>query len=248
MNIIWIIPISLVAGWLVNVAADTIPERRSFFATWSWSFQQIRAALTGQTSTGVDTATAHASTDRTSIDRASTIRYVTVWLLAVALGCLSVWRFSSPLAALILSIYAWFLLGIGVIDVEHRLVLNRMLLPALPAVLIGNLVLGLPSIWGSVAGGLLGFGIFLLIALIKPGSMGMGDVKLAGVIGLATGAPGILITILICIFSGGLAAFFILLRSRFQRGQTMAYAPYLVLGAWASLYFGADLWRIYMQS
>lgn len=232
------IPAGLVAGWLVNVAADTIPERRSFLTTWNWPFQQIQAAIAGQPSPNVDKVT----------DRSSTIRYVAVWVLAVALGCLSAWRFTSPVATIILSVYAWFLLGIGVIDIEHRLVLNRMLLPALPSVLIGNVIIGLPSVWGSLAGGALGFTIFLLIALIKPGSMGMGDVKLAGVIGLATGIPGILLTILICIFSGGIAAFFILLRSRFQRGQTMAYAPYLVLGAWATLYFGADLWRMYIQS
>lgn len=238
MNILWILSFSLVAGWLVNVGADTIPERRSFAVTWKWPFQQIYATLSGQTNTTVDATT----------ERADTVRYTIVWILAIALGCLSAWRFANPVTATVLSIYAWFLLGIGVIDVEHRLVLNRMLLPALPIVLVGNLVLGLPSIPMALIGGVLGFGIFLLIALIKPGSMGMGDVKLAGVIGLATGVPGILITILICIFSGGLAALFILLRSRFQRGQTMAYAPYLVLGAWAALYFGTDLWHIYMQS
>lgn len=238
MNIYWIIPISLVAGWLVNTIADTVPERRSIAETWKWPFEQIRHSMS---------CGANQTTNKTG-ERASTIRYIVVWILAVALGCLSVWRFSDQATAVILSIYSWFLLGIGVIDVEHRLVLNRMLLPALPAVLIGNLALGLPSITAALLGGVLGFGIFLLIALIKPGSMGMGDVKLAGVIGLATGIPGILVTILICIFSGGLAAFFILLRSRFQRGQTMAYAPYLVLGAWATLYFGTDLWHLYMQS
>lgn len=235
MNIGWIIPVSICAGWIVNTVADTVPERRSFAETWRWPLQSIAEAIGVRKSTEI------------GIGRATTTRYLITWILAIALGCLSAIRSGTPIEAFVLAIYAWFLLGIGIIDIEHRLVLNRMLLPALPVVIIGNLIAGLPTLLSAFTGGVVGFGIFLLIALIKPGSMGMGDVKLAGVIGLATGIPGILLTILLCIFSGGFAAFFILLRSRFQRGQTMAYAPYLVLGAWATLYFGTDLWRIYMQ-
>jgi len=235
MNLTWIIPLSIFAGWVVNVVADTVPDRHSFTETWRWPFQRIASrAKTNQINT-IDG------------EQTAVTRYLIVWLLAVALGCISFMRADHPTEAIVLATYAWFLLGIGVIDIEHRLVLNRMLLPALPVVILGNLVSGLPTLPSALIGGLIGFGIFLLIALIKPGSMGMGDVKLAGVIGLATGIPGILITILICIFSGGLAALFILIRSRFQRGQTMAYAPYLVLGAWATLYFGTDLWHFYMQ-
>lgn len=238
MNFSWIIPISFLAGWIVNVVADTVPERRSLAETWHWPFQSIVRAIRGSS---------NGATSHETISRGTTTRYLVVWVLAIALGYLSVIRSGGPIEAIVLAIYAWFLLGIGVIDVEHRLVLNRMLLPALPIIIIGNLIAGLPSLPSALIGGAVGFGLFLLIALIKPGSMGMGDVKLAGVIGLATGIPGILITVLICIFSGGFAAFFILARSRFQRGQTMAYAPYLVLGAWATLYFGTDLWRMYMQ-
>lgn len=223
------------AGWIVNVVADTVPDRRYIGQTWRWPLQSIANAVTSKKDSNIDDGPA------------TTTRYLVVWLLAIALGCISVMRSADPAETIVLAIYAWFLLGIGVIDIEHRLVLNRMLLPALPVVIIGNLVAGLPTLASALIGGAVGFVIFLLIALIKPGSMGMGDVKLAGVIGLATGIPGILITILICIFSGGLAALFILIRSRFQRGQTMAYAPYLVIGAWATLYFGADLWHLYMQ-
>lgn len=235
MSIGWIILVSICAGWIVNAVADTIPQRRSFAETWLWPLQSVAETIGVQKPSEIGG------------ERATTARYLTIWILAIALGYLSAIRSGTPIEAFVLAIYAWFLLGIGIIDIEHRLVLNRMLLPALPVVIIGNLIAGLPTLLSALIGGIVGFGLFLLIALIKPGSMGMGDVKLAGVIGLATGIPGILVTILICIFSGGFAAFFILLRSRFQRGQTMAYAPYLVLGAWTTLYFGTDLWRIYMQ-
>ena len=73
--------------------------------------------------------------------------------------------------------------------------------------------------------------------------MGMGDVKLAGVIGLATGFNGVIGALLIGILAGGLAAAVILIRKRTARGQTIAYAPYLVLGAWAALYYGTAIWH-----
>ena len=76
--------------------------------------------------------------------------------------------------------------------------------------------------------------------------MGMGDVKLAGLIGLATGLGGVLIALSVGILIGGAAAVILLIYHRFDRQATMAYAPYLVMGAWVALYFGGDLWTMYM--
>ena len=64
----------------------------------------------------------------------------------------------------------------------------------------------------------------------------MGDVKLAGVIGLTTGLPGAIVAVTVGILAGGVAALAILVLTRFRRGVTMAYAPYLVLGAWVALF------------
>ena len=84
------------------------------------------------------------------------------------------------------------------------------------------------------------------MALARPGGMGMGDVKLAGLIGLMTGLDGVILAMTVGILAGGLAALALLASRRFDRKATMAYAPYLALGAWVALYFGADLWRAYL--
>ncbi len=68
----------------------------------------------------------------------------------------------------------------------------------------------------------------------------MGDVKLAGLIGLTTGLDGVILAMTVGILAGGLAALALLASRRFDRKATMAYAPYLALGAWVALYFGAD--------
>jgi prepilin signal peptidase PulO-like enzyme (type II secretory pathway) len=130
---------------------------------------------------------------------------------------------------------------VAVIDLEYRLVLNRMLLAALPLLLLAQQLFGELSFGAALLGGVIGFSLFLLLALIRPGSMGMGDVKLAGVIGVAVGLPDLYLALLVGVLAGGLMGLFILIRSNFRPGQSVAYAPYLVLGAWSALFLRADL-------
>ncbi|MFN8490667.1 MAG: A24 family peptidase [Caldilineaceae bacterium] len=232
--LVWMLLISLIAGWLVNLVADTAPERRSIRETWLWSLCQLPAPLPQKLGLGE-----MAANDRTH----RPWRYLFVWCATLLLGWFAYQRLGFTLGGLVLAIQAWFFLAVAVIDLEHRRVLNSMLLAALPVIGIFDLINGLPSPTSAVGGALTGFGLFLLLALIRPGGIGMGDVKLAGVIGLATGFHGVIGAIMICMFTGGLAAAFVLLKQPKQRGQTMAYAPYLVIGAWAALYYGVSVWH-----
>lgn len=171
-------------------------------------------------------------------------RYAGVVLMAALFGELAYLRAGWSLLGAVIALQAWFFLAIAVIDLEHRRVLNWMLIPALPLILAGNWLVGLPTFRSALFGALFGFGIFLLLALIWRGGMGMGDVKLAGVIGLATGLSGALIAMLVSFYAGGIAALIILIRSR-KRGQTMAYAPYLALGAWVAIFWGKEILQLY---
>ena len=133
------------------------------------------------------------------------------------------------------------------IDFEHRLVLNRMLLFAVPLVLLGNILMGTPSLTSTLLGSIAGFGFFLLLALLAPGAMGMGDVKLAGFIGLITGLSGVMAALFLGILAGGIAGIVVLIRNRFRRGKTLAYAPYLVLGTWIFLFNIVETLHIYLE-
>ena len=136
-----------------------------------------------------------------------------------------------------MALYGWFFLAVAIIDLEHRRVLNRMLAAALPLAALSSLVLYAPPPLSALLGAAIAFGLFLVIALVRPGGMGMGDVKLAALIGLVTGLAGVFVALTVGIVAGGIAAVVVLVRSRFDRRVTMAYAPYLVLGAWVALYF-----------
>jgi leader peptidase (prepilin peptidase)/N-methyltransferase len=129
-----------------------------------------------------------------------------------------------------------YLVAIVAIDLEHRLVLNRMTGPGV-VVALGIAAVGLgPSLPSAIAGTAVGFLILLLPALVLPG-LGMGDVKLAGVIGALVGFPAVFTALQVGVVFGGLAAGLLLLSRRVGRGGTLAYAPYLVVGV-ALVFFG----------
>jgi leader peptidase (prepilin peptidase)/N-methyltransferase len=65
--------------------------------------------------------------------------------------------------------------------------------------------------------------------------MGMGDVKLAGMIGLATGFPGIVVAVYAAILCGGLAAAFLLVSRRKGRRDPIPFGPFLAWGAVVAL-------------
>ena len=225
-----IVVLSLIAGWCVNMAADALPNGKPFFSVW----RQPLSALGCSIQHRIDCR-----------DRLHALRTLVTWVFALGLGWLAYWRFGMTLEAAITALYAWFFLGVAVIDLEHRRVLNRMLLAAMPVVALMILASGTPSLRSSIAGAAIGFGVFLLAALLRPGGMGMGDVKLAGLIGLATGIAGVAIALAVGIVAGGLGGLVLMVAHRLDRRATMAYAPYLALGAWVALYFGADLWQAY---
>jgi leader peptidase (prepilin peptidase)/N-methyltransferase len=131
--------------------------------------------------------------------------------------------------------------AISAIDIEHRIVPNRLLLPAAAAAL---------ALWALVDPGRLpenliaaaGAGGFLFVAAIAyPAGMGMGDVKLAAVLGLYLGsavapalfvafAVGALVGVAVIVVKGGAA-----------RKQAIPFAPFLALGGIVGQLFGAAI-------
>jgi len=172
-------------------------------------------------------------------------RAVTITGATLGLGGLAYGQSGWQLQTLLIALEACFFLAIALIDLEHQLVLNRMIGPALPIFLVANLWLGSASLVSLLLGGVAGGGVLLLIALLLPGAMGMGDVKLASLIGVTVGLTNVLVALYVAIICGGVVAIILWISNRFQRNLQMAYAPYLVLGAWLVLFNGPAL--IYAQ-
>lgn len=119
---------------------------------------------------------------------------------------------------------------LAVIDLEVRLLPNRILLPALAAVLAWQLAF-FPGHFVESLIACVGAAIFLLLpSLFRRGAMGMGDVKLAALLGAALGAP-----VVIALAVGSLAAWpvalVLVIRGASVRGATIPFGPFLAFGA-----------------
>jgi leader peptidase (prepilin peptidase)/N-methyltransferase len=137
----------------------------------------------------------------------------------------------------------------ALIDLEHRIIPNRLtMLGAVLAIVLGTVLdpAGEPErlIAGAAAAGFL-----LLAALAYPGGMGMGDVKLAGVMGLFLGravAPAMLIALLAGVLFGAL----VIARKGANAGRKTAvpFGPFLALGAIVAIYAGQPLIDLYAEN
>jgi leader peptidase (prepilin peptidase) / N-methyltransferase len=173
-------------------------------------------------------------------------RYPLVEALA-ALLCVGAVLAGGSSATIALNVaFILLLVPIALIDVEHRIIPNRLTaLGAILALAIGTALdpSGEPArlIAGAAAGGAL-----LIAAMAYPGGMGMGDVKLAGVMGLFLGsavAPAMLVALLAGVLFGAL----ILGRQGAQvaRKTAVPFGPFLALGSLVAIFVGEPLVNLY---
>ena len=139
------------------------------------------------------------------------------------------------------------LIAVGAIDLDHRIVPNRILVPAaLYAVAVSAIVRPgeLPELLIAGAGA---FGALLLAALAYPAGMGMGDVKLAGVMGLYLGLA-VIPALLVAFLAGTVVGVAKLVRHGAEaRKQGVPFAPFLALGGLAGVLAGAELVDLYAR-
>jgi leader peptidase (prepilin peptidase)/N-methyltransferase len=159
-----------------------------------------------------------------------------LWVLAVAAG----WGDAREIALGLVLVTA--LVPITLIDLEHRRIPNAITGPAAVAALAATLLLDPGFLVEALVAGALAFAFFLVPALLRPGGMGMGDVKLAGLLGLCLGraaAPAVLIALV-----GGA----IMARRGVGEGRRTAvpFGPFLALGGIVALVFGTGLVDLYL--
>ena len=151
-------------------------------------------------------------------------------------------------------VFAATTLVLVVTDFDHQRIPNRILYPATIAALVlltaGAAADGaLPELPRGLAGAGIYFGLLLLIALVARGGFGMGDVKLAVLLGLFLAFrswdalwSGIFLAFLI----GGTVSLLLLITRRKGRKDAIPFGPALVAGTWAALAWGDSLVAWYL--
>jgi leader peptidase (prepilin peptidase) / N-methyltransferase len=131
------------------------------------------------------------------------------------------------------------LVAVTVTDFERRIVPNRIVIPSLVVALAVRTALD-PSVrWalGAIAAG----GILLVVAVIYPAGMGMGDVKLAAFLGAWLGWQS-LTALAVGLFASFVPAVVILaLHGRAGRKIGLPFAPFLALGGVIALFAGPEI-------
>ena len=187
------------------------------------------------------------------------IRILLVEAVTGALFVAALSQYGVGLGFIIVSACLSLLVLVSLIDLEHQLILNSMVIPSVVLLLvlgpfwneieIERGFLGDETIVASLANtylsGLGAFLAFLLLAMISPGGMGGGDVKFAAVLGLMVGFPGILLAIWVSVVGGGLIAIFLILTGKKGRKDVIPFGPFMALGAAVVLNAGPDLIDLY---
>lgn len=134
------------------------------------------------------------------------------------------------------------------VDLQDRIIPNELVIFGLGFGLIA--MLALPRLtWGpaeALTGGLTGFGLLFGLALAVRGGMGLGDVKLAAVIGLFLGWPWVLMGLVMGFLSGGLVAGGLMAARRVGRKDVIPFGPFLALGAALTALYGPAIWTWYI--
>jgi leader peptidase (prepilin peptidase) / N-methyltransferase len=166
--------------------------------------------------------------------RPSALAYCAVPAAALATLCFV--RFGFGPRAWVAAYFAGVLVVLSAIDLERRILPNRIVLPSTVAVLLANVAIE-PSRSPEWAAAALAAAAFLFLPLlVDPAGIGMGDVKLGLLLGAGLGkavAVGLVLGFL-AVFP--VAVFILLRRGSVARRTTIPFGPFLAFGAVVALF------------
>ncbi|MBA1276927.1 MULTISPECIES: prepilin peptidase [Pseudomonadaceae] len=176
-------------------------------------------------------------------------------LVELACGLLSgyvAWHFGFTWQAGAMLLLTWGLLAMSMIDVDHKLLPDSLVLPLLWLGLLVNLFglfATLPdAVWGAVAGYLSLWSVYWLFKLVtgKEG-MGYGDFKLLAMLGAWGGWQVLPLTILLSSVVGAVLGTIMLRVQKADSGTAIPFGPYLAIAGWVALLWGDQITSSYLQ-
>lgn len=173
-------------------------------------------------------------------------RYPLVELATALLFAVAAYRFGLGLELVSTLILICALVALGGTDLEHRMLPNAIVFPALIAGLVFS-VLAEPALWWTYPAAALGVGGFLLaLALVYPGGMGMGDVKMGAMLGAFLGGYAAL-AVFLGAFAGAVVSGALMAAGLAGRRSRIPFGSFMALGGLAALFFGPGPWSGYLQ-
>ena len=144
--------------------------------------------------------------------------------------------------------FAAMLIAVAGIDLEHRIIPNKIVVPMLAFGILATAVVRPDFLVEALIGGAGAFTFMFLIALVHPKGMGMGDVKLAAVMGVFLGLS-VVPALLLGFLSGSLVGVAVIAKyGAAGRKRGVPFAPFLALGGLIALLAGPELVDLYVEN
>lgn len=167
---------------------------------------------------------------------------------------------AADVAAAVLLLLAFLYLAsvtvaLALIDLDHHVLPNSIVLPSyIVAVVLlaasGLLAGNYTALLGAAIGGAAMFVFYFVLAVISPRGMGMGDVKLAGVLGLYLGYLGwgaVIVGSFGAFMLGGVFSIALIALRKAGRKSGIPFGPWMLAAAWLGIFFGESLWSRYLS-
>jgi leader peptidase (prepilin peptidase)/N-methyltransferase len=141
------------------------------------------------------------------------------------------------------------LVPVALIDLEHRMIPNKITLPAAVAAVAIGCALDLRGVPEQLIAGAGAGGFLLFFVLAYPRGMGMGDVKLAAVLGLFLGRS-VAVALLAGVLLGTVVGAAVMARVGVEKGRKTAvpFGPFLAIGGLVGLFAGPEIIHWYLHA
>lgn len=138
------------------------------------------------------------------------------------------------------------LIALAATDLEHRLLPNAIVGPAALAGFALSAVAGPAAWWTYPLAAVAVAGFLFALSTAYPGGMGMGDVKMGGMLGLFLG-PYAALAVFVGAFSGTVAYVALLAAGKIERGSALPFGTFMAFGGLVALFAGPQLWGLYLN-
>ena len=181
------------------------------------------------------------------------VRYPIVEFLGGALSVFAIYHFGLSMRGFETMALSLAFIAIFYIDLDHTIIPDLI---TIPGSVIGFGISFIPGAFidwrQSLIGLLIGGGLFFLVGLIgqfifKKEALGLGDVKFAAMLGAFIGWQNLLLTLILASFFGSIIGIAAIYLQGKGRQSYIPFGPFLVLGAWISIYFGDSIFRAYLD-
>ena len=181
------------------------------------------------------------------------LRYLTVEFTAGVLSLFAVYYFGLNIRGIETAFLSLIFIAIFFIDLDHTIIPDHI---TLPGIVLGFALSFLPGAFmrwpQSLIGILVGGGGFYLVRKIgqfvfRKEALGLGDVKFAAMLGAFVGWQKLMLVLALASFLGSIVGIAIIVLSGKGRKTYIPFGPFLVIGAWVSIYFGDLIIEAYLK-